>query len=120
PRSRSHALQHGQYRVLATFGQGVVELELDVEMVLYGRLVAARDEDEVLDPGLACLVDAILDHRAVDDGEHLLGNGLGGGQKAIAETGHWASRRAAIVDAVICSSDVVQQGNAPASGTARG
>jgi hypothetical protein len=59
----------------------VVQLELDVEMVLDDRLVAAGHEDEVLDARLARLVDDILDHRTVDDGQHLLRHRLRRRQK---------------------------------------
>ena len=51
------------------------------------RLVAAGDEDEMLDAGRARLVDHMLDHGPVDDRQHLLRHRLGGGQKAGAETG---------------------------------
>ena len=56
-------------------------------MVFDDRLVAAGDEDEMLDAGLARLIDDILDDRLVDDRQHFLGNGLGGGKKPRAETG---------------------------------
>ena len=56
-------------------------------MVLDGALVASGDEDEVLDTGGACLVHHVLDRGAVDDGQHLLGHRLGGGQEARAEPG---------------------------------
>ncbi len=56
-------------------------------MVLDRRLVAAGDHDEMLDPGLPRLVDRVLDDRAVDDGEHLLGHRLGRRQEAGAEAG---------------------------------
>ena len=65
-----------------------LELELAVEMVLDHALVAAGDEDEMLDAGLARLVDHVLDQRPVDHRQHLLGHGLGGGQEAGAEPGH--------------------------------
>ena len=38
-------------------------------------------------PGLPRLVDHVLEHRPVDDGQHLLRDRLGGGQKAGAEAG---------------------------------
>ena len=50
-------------------------------------LVAAGDEDEMLDPRLARLVHHILQRRAVDDGQHLLRHGLGGGEESRAEAG---------------------------------
>ena len=56
-------------------------------MVLDARLVAAGDEDEVLDSRLARLVDAHIERRAVDDGQHLLRHRLGGGKEARAEPG---------------------------------
>ena len=46
-------------------------------------LVAAGDEDEMLDPRLARLVDHILQRRAVDDGQHFLRHGLGGGRNRV-------------------------------------
>ena len=73
---------------LAARGKHLLELELPVEMVLDGALVAARHEDEMLDAGFPRLVDHMLDERPVDDGQHLLGNRLGRGQKAGAEPCH--------------------------------
>ena len=57
-------------------------------MVLDDALVAAGDEDEMLDAGLARLVDRVLDQRPVDDRQHFLGHRLGGRQEAGAETGN--------------------------------
>ena len=57
-------------------------------MVLDDRLVAAGDEDEMLDAGGPRLIDHVLDHRAVDDGQHLLRHRLGGGQEAGTEARH--------------------------------
>ncbi|BAQ46973.1 hypothetical protein Maq22A_c19550 [Methylobacterium aquaticum] len=54
-------------------------------MILDHRLAAAGDEDEVLDPGLAGLVDDVLDHRPVDDRQHLLGHRLGRREETGAE-----------------------------------
>src|SRR6516162_4309863 len=64
-----------------------LELELTIEVILDDALVATGDEDEMLDAGLPRLVDDMLDQRPVDDRQHLLGHGLGGGQEAGAETG---------------------------------
>ena len=75
-------------RLLAAFERRL-QLELMVEMILDHALVAAGDEDEMLDARRASLIDDMLDNRPVDDGEHFLGNGLGGGQKTRAETGDW-------------------------------
>ena len=65
----------------------MLELELAVEMVLDHALVAAGDEDEMLDAGLARLVDHVLDQRPVDHRQHLLRHGLGGGQEPGAQPG---------------------------------
>ena len=73
---RLEPLQLGELVVLAALGERMVQLELDVEMVLDDRLVAAGHEDEMLDARLARLVDHILDHRPVDDRQHFLGNRL--------------------------------------------
>ena len=73
---------------LAALGEHLLELELAVEMVLDDALVAAGDEDEMLDAGLARLVDHMLDQRPVDDRQHLLRHRLGGGQEAGAKPGH--------------------------------
>ncbi len=56
-------------------------------MVLDDALVAAGDEDEMLDARLARLVDDVLQDGTVDDRQHLLGNGFGRRQKARAEAG---------------------------------
>src|SRR5262245_28784300 len=56
-------------------------------MILDHPLVAAGDEDEMLDAGFTRLVDHVLDQRAVDHRQHFLGHGLGGRQEAGAETG---------------------------------
>jgi hypothetical protein len=63
----------------------VFELELQVEMVLDDGLVAAGDEDEMLDAGLARFVDHMLDQRPLDHRQHLLRDGLGGRQEPGAE-----------------------------------
>ena len=68
--------------LLAAAGQCGLKLVLDVEMILDHRLVAAGDEDQMLDAGLARLVDRILDQRAVDDRQHFLRHGFGRGQEA--------------------------------------
>ena len=87
PRRRLQPLQAGELVVLAALGERVIEFELHVEMVLDDRLVASGHEDEMLDAGLACLVDDILDDRLVDDGQHFLGDGLGGREETRAEAG---------------------------------
>ncbi len=67
--------------------QGHLQLELAVEMILDDALVAPGDEDEMLDAGLARLVDDMLDDRPVDHRQHFLGHGLGGRQEAGSEPG---------------------------------
>ncbi len=76
-----------QFRLLAALDQREFQLELAVEMVLDHALVAAGDEDAVLDAGFARLVDHVLDQRAVDHRQHFLRHGLGGRQKAGSEAG---------------------------------
>src|SRR5262249_37881751 len=65
-----------------------LELELAVEMVLDNALVTPGDEDEMLDTGLPRLVAYMLDHWPVDDRQHFLGHGLGGGQEPGPKAGH--------------------------------
>ena len=61
-------------------------------MVLDDGLVAAGDEDEMLDASLARLVDHVLDQRPVNHRQHLLRHGLGGGQESGAQPGNWKDR----------------------------
>src|SRR5690606_18154896 len=84
----------GQLLVLAALRQRVVQLELDVEMILDHRLVAAGHEDEMLDARLARLVDHILDNRTVDDRQHLLRHSLRRRKKTRPQTGYWKYRLA--------------------------
>ena len=51
-------------------------------MVLDRVFAAARDDHDPLDPGVARLLDDVLDEGPVDQGQHLLGLGLGGRQEA--------------------------------------
>ena len=55
-------------------------------MVLDHALVAAGDENELLDARGARLVDDVLQDRPVDDRQHFLRDRLGRGQKAGAQT----------------------------------
>ena len=73
--------------LVAALRERPVELELDVEVVLDHRLVAAGDENEVLDARGPRLVDHMLDDRPVDDRQHLFRHGLGCGKKARAQSG---------------------------------
>jgi hypothetical protein len=81
--SRQVMLQRLQLLHLVALGQRVVEFVGHVEMVFDHALVAAGDEDEVLDAGGARLVHDMLDDRTVDDGQHLLRDRLGGGRKRV-------------------------------------
>ena len=65
---------------LAFVVQRGLEFERLVEIVDQRRLAAAGDEDQLLDARLARLVDRILDQRTIDDRDHFLGDGLGGGE----------------------------------------
>jgi hypothetical protein len=55
-------------------------------VIFHGVLAAAGDEEDVLDAGGEALFDAVLDDGRVDQRQHLLGNDLGGGQKAGAQS----------------------------------
>src|SRR5690606_25627846 len=81
-------LQSLQFLGLSSLRQRIVQFELDVEMILDHGLVAAGYEDEMLDSGLPRLVDDMLDHRPVENGQHFLGHGLGRGKKARTESSH--------------------------------
>src|SRR5690606_41770449 len=43
---------------------------------------------KVLDAGLARLIDGVLNQRSVNNGQHFLGQGLGGRQETCAKTGN--------------------------------
>ena len=79
-----HLLQH---LVLALRGQERFELGRDVEVILDGVLAAPGDENDVGDARGDGLLDAVLDDRPIDQREHLLRHGLGGGQETRAEAG---------------------------------
>src|SRR4029453_9794842 len=83
-------------------------------MILDDALVAARDEDEMLDAGIPRLVDDMLNHRTVDDRQHLLGYRLGRGQEAGAKPCHGEH---GLADA--SGHPVLVQSISPASGLAR-
>ncbi len=87
PGARQVGLEQRQLQILAPPPERLLQFVLLVEMILDDALVASGDEDEVLDAGLARLIDRELDDRPVDNGEHLLGHRLGGGQEPGAEAG---------------------------------
>ena len=62
----------GELAVLPFSRELVLELEVAVEVVLEGPLVAAGDDQDVVDAGGDRLLDHVLDRRAVDDRQHLL------------------------------------------------
>ena len=65
--------------------QRFLEFEDQVEVILDDGLVPSCDEYEMFDASSTRLVDNVLDHRPVDNSEHLLRHCLGGWQKAGAE-----------------------------------
>ena len=69
--------QRLQELVLALLAQRRLELGRVVEVVLQRGLAARGDEDELLDPRRARLVDGVLDERPVNEGHDLLRDGLG-------------------------------------------
>ena len=75
------------FGLFATPLEGVLKLVSIVEMILDHALVAAGDEDEMLDSRLTRFIHHVLKDRPVDNGQHLLGDRLGRGQKPRAETG---------------------------------
>ena len=64
-----HLLEH---RVLARGLEVVLELEVAIEVVFDGPLVAARDDEDVGEPGLHGLFHDVLDRGPIDDRQHLL------------------------------------------------
>ena len=65
-------------------------------MVFDHALVAAGDEDEMLDSGLFRFLHDVLENGTVDHRQHLLRHRLGGGQETGAETG---DRKDSLADA---------------------
>ena len=81
------AVHDGQQVLLVARLQQVLQLEADIEMVFDGALAAAGHDDDVLDPRMERLLHAVLDDRLVDDGQHLFGLRLGGGEESRPEPG---------------------------------
>src|SRR5581483_2568166 len=67
---------------LAARGENLLEFELPVEMIFDDPLVSPGDEDEVLDACFLRFVHDMLDQRPIDDRQHFLRHGFGGGEKA--------------------------------------
>ncbi len=57
-----------------------------IEIILYGPLAPAGDDDQVVNPGGDRFLNNILDDRPIDQGEHLLRHGLGGREKPGSKT----------------------------------
>src|SRR5262249_6863926 len=70
---------------LAPVVQVVLELEVRVEMILDRALAAAGHDDDLGEPRGDRLLDDVLDHRLVDEREHLLGLRLRRGEEARTE-----------------------------------
>ena len=54
----------------------MLKLICNVEMILDRAFAATRDKDHLFNTGLTRLIDRILDERAIDNRQHLFGNGL--------------------------------------------
>src|SRR5262245_63752739 len=80
--------QRRQLGDLATLLERPFQFVLAVEVIFDGALVAAGNENKMLDAGAACLVDDVLNERPVDDGQHLLRHGLAGWQEPGSKPGH--------------------------------
>ena len=61
-------------------------------MVFDRRFALAGHEDDVFDAGGASFLDGVLDQRLVDQGQHLLGDGLGRRQEPGAQSGNRENR----------------------------
>ena len=75
-------VHRGQPVGVALLLQRRLELRGAVEEVLDRGLVAAGDHQHLGQAGAGGLLDDVLQRRAVDDRQQLLGHGLGGGQEA--------------------------------------
>ena len=84
-RCRSRPCTRLQPRFVALVLELDLELGHGVEVVGDRVLVAPDDDEDVGDAGLRGLFDDVLDRRLVDDGKHLLGHRLRGGQESSAE-----------------------------------
>ncbi|MNN07741.1 hypothetical protein D3C81_1205720 [compost metagenome] len=94
---RTHALGQHMPNQLQLFQlAGALQLLLQlvgfVEVVSHRMLVAIGDEHQRVATRLDCFIHRVLDQRPVNDRQHLLGNGLGRGQKSRPEACHWKYR----------------------------
>src|SRR5262249_52481829 len=67
--------------------QVLLELAGGIEVVLDRTLVPSRHDDDLAQAGGDRFLDDVLDRRFVDERQHLLGLGFGGGKEARAEAG---------------------------------
>ena len=88
PRFRHQVRNQLEHFVLAALLEDLFEFEAVIEMIGHDRLAAPHDKDELLDAGRLRLLDRVLDQRLVDDGQHLLGHGLGRRQEAGPQPGN--------------------------------
>ena len=79
--------EHVESFLLLSLQQCHFQFELAVEVILDDALVAAGDKDEVLNAGVAGLIDDVLNQRPVDHRQHLLWHGFGRRQEAGPEPG---------------------------------
>jgi hypothetical protein len=82
-----HVGEDVQQVLLVPLGEVELELPGAIEMVDDGALAAADDHDDLLDPGVTGLLDAVLDGRLVEERKHLLGLSLGHRQEPRPEAG---------------------------------
>ena len=100
-------LQQRELRMLAAPLQGLLQLELLVEMILNDAFVPPCNEDEMLATGFAGLVNRKLDDGTVDNRQHFFGHRLGGRQKPGAEAGDWEN---GLLDGALHGGNLVRDG----------
>jgi hypothetical protein len=76
-----------QHLDVAAILQPALQRRVRVEMLLDRAAPAGDDDDDLLDPRGDRLFHRVLDDGPVDQGDHLLGDGLGRGQEASSEAG---------------------------------
>ncbi len=88
-RARSREIGHQRriFGLLASLCERVLEFIGRVEVILDHRLVAAGDENEMLNPRFARFINDMLKNRPVNDRQHLLRDRFRCRQKPCAETG---------------------------------
>ena len=86
-RLRLKLVEQRELRLLAAFGQGVHQFDLDVEIIFDDAFVASGHENQVLDAGLPRLIHDILDDGAVHHSEHFLWDRFRGRQEPRSKAG---------------------------------